>query len=604
MSLYKSLRCRHFDDRGRPHRPGCPRPATCRFAHPEDRQWATAGPSRHGGAGRPSPARTVVSVDSPRFRMSPSLRPGPRAPRTRSPSLAQGRRLPLPLPLPSQSELFHRCKVEDDENDVSLASRLSVRLDYGSADDDRSAARPGPTRGREVSRNPVRRRRPSNGDPFLTASAMAPPGRGRVDRPARAGSERRTARPFSVLEIGAEASRSTEHVATDAPVIPAAHPDTGPGSACASSTKANGSIIPSVASKDAIELILASFRDIARNTHIITRSTVALHDTVFKLEQFANLSSKLPISESTSKALSVAIAPLLAERAKHEQLVHDSEENAQKQWEGVFKTFIGGVIEGVEQSLGGVIVNMERRVKDSEENFARILRSAEKSREVLETAAKNDRQNRAGKRMYSGLDTEQAQNMDGFAGVQLENREVSKRRRIEDSPGRRSVPSISASRESASERETRTLVDQMKAMVDDQARMLENLRRENHELRSGQHLPPSLDSPGRTAYARCKDDANMSSKPSPSLPSLSYSLSAGSTSSTTSYPALASTESLSEPTIPFVYTGQALELGGASHHTWEEGQIDIIRNMLTALYKAPLNPTDPTASNSAILRDR
>ncbi|KIL00420.1 hypothetical protein PAXRUDRAFT_821712 [Paxillus rubicundulus Ve08.2h10] len=42
VSLYKTQRCRYFDDLGHPVRPYCTQGNRCRFIHPNDHQWASA----------------------------------------------------------------------------------------------------------------------------------------------------------------------------------------------------------------------------------------------------------------------------------------------------------------------------------------------------------------------------------------------------------------------------------------------------------------------------------------------------------------------------------------------------------------------------------
>ncbi|KAF8447981.1 hypothetical protein L210DRAFT_2829429 [Boletus edulis BED1] len=66
MSLYKTQRCRHFDEAGNPIKPYCSQGSKCRFIHPNDHQWAKL---KRRNDGTPTPENRTP----PRQRSSPLI---------------------------------------------------------------------------------------------------------------------------------------------------------------------------------------------------------------------------------------------------------------------------------------------------------------------------------------------------------------------------------------------------------------------------------------------------------------------------------------------------------------------------------------------------
>ncbi|KAL4074455.1 hypothetical protein V8B97DRAFT_1694998 [Scleroderma yunnanense] len=86
MSLYKTIRCRHFDDSGHAIKPYCTQGMRCRFIHPDDPQWKGG---KEGPSAPPSKAyessehRHGSSTDSPRSKQEHGERDHERSHRER-----------------------------------------------------------------------------------------------------------------------------------------------------------------------------------------------------------------------------------------------------------------------------------------------------------------------------------------------------------------------------------------------------------------------------------------------------------------------------------------------------------------------------------------
>ncbi|KAG9318462.1 hypothetical protein JVU11DRAFT_553 [Chiua virens] len=82
MSLYKTARCRHFDEAGNPIQPYCSQGNKCRFIHPNDYQWAklkrrndsTPSPQSRQLARSKGKHKPQFSPDSPPHRQRSPLR--------------------------------------------------------------------------------------------------------------------------------------------------------------------------------------------------------------------------------------------------------------------------------------------------------------------------------------------------------------------------------------------------------------------------------------------------------------------------------------------------------------------------------------------------
>ncbi|KAF8559558.1 hypothetical protein OG21DRAFT_462711 [Imleria badia] len=100
MSLYKTQRCRHFDEAGNPIKPYCSQGNKCRFIHPNDHQWAKLK-RRDDGTPSPENRETARSKGKNKLQLSPSSPP----PRQRS------------SPLIPQTDLFKRKQNTPREHD-------------------------------------------------------------------------------------------------------------------------------------------------------------------------------------------------------------------------------------------------------------------------------------------------------------------------------------------------------------------------------------------------------------------------------------------------------------------------------------------------------
>ncbi|KAG8217498.1 hypothetical protein J3R82DRAFT_5646 [Butyriboletus roseoflavus] len=91
MSLYKTQRCRHFDEAGNPIKPYCSQGNKCRFIHPNDHQWAKL---KRRNDDTPSPENREVVTSKGKNKLQSS--PGSPLQRERS------------SPLIPQTDLFKR----------------------------------------------------------------------------------------------------------------------------------------------------------------------------------------------------------------------------------------------------------------------------------------------------------------------------------------------------------------------------------------------------------------------------------------------------------------------------------------------------------------
>ncbi|KAG2368526.1 hypothetical protein BDR07DRAFT_16930 [Suillus spraguei] len=99
MSLYKTMRCRYFDEYGKGVKPFCNQGSRCRFIHPSDLQW---------DKGRTNPEKSAYNdMKCEKSKAKPKHKP-------KASSTSPLQRGPRSSPLVPQSDLFRRNHGELD----------------------------------------------------------------------------------------------------------------------------------------------------------------------------------------------------------------------------------------------------------------------------------------------------------------------------------------------------------------------------------------------------------------------------------------------------------------------------------------------------------
>ncbi|KAJ7097948.1 hypothetical protein B0H15DRAFT_823519 [Mycena belliarum] len=456
----KKYRCRYFEEDGRPIHPTCNQGDSCRFVHPNDSNWPGLKPF----------------VDTRLLKSSSASKRNKEGRRVAGSSEGRG------PALVSQSDLFLRCKVEvDDPRTDPQAGRLPQKEHDRDRDRDRIRAHDA---------------RDAGGYKSYSKNRSVSPARPNVKKYARTGSDSSRRSDFATNKnknkqdsdpVDNDSGRRSE--AANANIIPNAKGSANPRPDFPSSITQTAKWIgpakmQATASLEATaplqvtdegkcaERLVDLFRRLARLSNQVMQETAAHEKEGKKLQTYTEISSAL---SKISSSAATSVAPTLADiMLKHEQSKHRAEESLKAlggAWEQVFDVFVTEIAHVIDARLQDAMTKLKT---EGESTIIEIMANAPGPR-TTNGSASYDRK-RARTRGPAEKENEESR-----SGRGASRDRDHKRRRL---ASRSSSP---ASHERSGRPNDDTSIEeiltQMKHKIDQQARSLQQLTKENSEVK-------------------------------------------------------------------------------------------------------------------------
>ncbi|KII88546.1 hypothetical protein PLICRDRAFT_41718 [Plicaturopsis crispa FD-325 SS-3] len=345
MSLFKVVRCRYFDNSGRPVHPYCPK-RFCSFLHPSDPGWDNGidneayYSAKNKGILISPGARSTTTYQSHKRRSSP---------------------------LVAQTDLFKR----DAHIDVNESRRRSVNYDVDDGHSHRNVdprslsrdARPYHARGLSISSQDDRPHFPSENKGKTRRMASNDDLRSNMGTRFHDMRQKPTAEPAHD-RVGNPASSAFRNGAQAAPILV----DTPP------SAPLN---LPEESLND-VAKIIHLFRSMAKLSSDAVQNTMAYESEAKKMQTYTELSDALSkVSPSAMGAVSASLTDIVARHAQCKEHVDRGFQSLEEVWQEVFGVFVKGVTQTIdtkmESALAAMKVECEAAVKNIAESGAATL---------------------------------------------------------------------------------------------------------------------------------------------------------------------------------------------------------------------------------------
>ncbi|KAJ4469454.1 hypothetical protein C8J55DRAFT_523995 [Lentinula edodes] len=430
---YKKYQCRYFDETGRPLTP-CKQGDRCRFVHPEDHQWpgVKCYPYVHKNSGS-QPSWTEHDRQSSRRFSSP---PGSRG-----------------VPLVPQGDLFRRCKVEEEDISLShVATESNAKQDMASNRHRvASSHRDGQTieiseRGKITEQIHNRGRSTINGNTTLNKDNH------HNNSSSRLASD--SERPQTIATL---------------PTFPAVSEEEAKGRS---------------------ERFVTMFRDVAMVSSQIIQDTVLLDQEERKLQTFNEISSTLAkISASSAASVAGPIADILLAHAQSKERLDENFRLLGAAWEKVFNSLMVDFSMGLENRLQTALASVKNEAEIVMNGIRVESNSLKRRSDRASMSPEPDRQRR---RSRDHRTNEEHSRPYGRGRSSTRDR---KRRKLAPSSRSCSPDSgLDPKGETHSSRNSIVSLDdilnQMKMKIDQQTNSLQQLSKENEELKSKLQSPP------------------------------------------------------------------------------------------------------------------
>ncbi|KAF9005632.1 hypothetical protein BDQ17DRAFT_1353494 [Cyathus striatus] len=444
---YKMYRCRYFDDRGRSLDPPCNQGHNCRFVHPEDPEWSTSNKTCAAAKKRDSDVRYKRPISS----------------------VTRTARAP---PLPPQADVFRLQDTYKDEEDSYYASSPFADA-YCHTRAKSEYRKPGEhTRSREAS--PFRITPRQKHWKYSTGSAS--------------------------LHLKSTNESSREH-ATDRAMA----------SASSRNDQGNSTYSPLLASNGETQAVLPRavkpgdwgfsktseflnlFRELSELTNEATQLTDSQHKQAIKLNKFVEISTTLSgISKSAANTILPALDEIKSSHANTERRREKNLEEIGQIWDKIFAVISQKVQLIIEGKMQNTPDGAEKSTKLNQllRYEGRTSTKRKEDREVVQAQGDRKEREQSQEDVGSGIHTYDTlrckERCSGHHGS-------SKRRRLSTSTTREGSGSLRPSSRSflmkqkpidSDDCETQKLLVQMKEKIQDQARALETLKKENNELKN------------------------------------------------------------------------------------------------------------------------
>ncbi|KAJ3936863.1 MAG: hypothetical protein NXY57DRAFT_83323 [Lentinula lateritia] len=432
---YKKYQCRYFDETGRPLTP-CKQGDRCRFVHPEDPQWpgVKCYPYVHKNSNSQPSWAEHDRQSSRRFSSPPGSRGGPLVP---------------------QGDLFRRCKVE--EEDISLSH---VATEF-------------------------------NGKHDMASNRH------------RVASSHKDGQPFEISEGG----KSTEQIHSRGPsttingnTLNKDNHHNNSASILASDFKRPQTIttlptFPAVSEEEAkgrSERFVSMFRDVAMVSSQIIQDTVLLDQEERKLQTFNEISSTLAkISASSAASVAGPIADILLAHAQSKERLDENFRLLGAAWEKVFNSLMVEFSTGLENRLQAALALVKNEAEIVMNGIRVESNSLKRRSDRASMSPEPDRHRRRSR------DHRTNEEHIGSYGRGRSSTRDRKRRKLAPSSrscspdsGLDSKGEVRSSRNSIVKVSLDDILNQMKMKIDQQTNSLQQLSKENEELKSKLQSPP------------------------------------------------------------------------------------------------------------------
>ncbi|KAI0065354.1 hypothetical protein BV25DRAFT_1674783 [Artomyces pyxidatus] len=335
MPPFKTIRCRYFDERGRPLKPYCLQGERCSFIHPEDSNWATGAPNKVPPLGRPSKVGPRTSSSAEPRRLD-----------------NRGRRVE---PLADQSTLFKRVN-EDDDFDRPYDRERERSRDY-----DLSSSKYSPSRPYDRDHSKFRDdRNHSVPDKVIHKPAYTRPDDGsrhskdpnqryyrdHQDRVYRAEDSKKRAAEHPRQIMRDDERENDRHDLPSVLLSP------------------SSTMVAQREGKKSVETIVELFRNVAKITNQATLDSAAFDKEDEKLQIYTELSDSLAkISPSAASAIGPTLANVIANHAKYRERVEADFKRLSRAWEDIFESFIQGVVHALDVQLETGLVRLRDEIR-------------------------------------------------------------------------------------------------------------------------------------------------------------------------------------------------------------------------------------------------
>ncbi|KAJ6596870.1 hypothetical protein DFH09DRAFT_1132962 [Mycena vulgaris] len=485
-SVTKKYRCRYFEEDGRPIHPTCNQGDSCRFVHPNDSNWPGLKPFVD--------TRLLNKVSSANKRNREVGRAGGSNPSAAS---AEGRGPALV----SQSDLFLRCKVEVDdqsmrtdrvqtepEGKIHRDRDVQRERDRHRTNDNRDTAGNADRGHKSYSRNrsisPVRPYAKKYSRTESDSSRKSELDINRNKAPTKHGGDltsnelKRRPEELSVVLREKDAATPKAEFPSSSPQNPKW---SGPASAemVPKMDVASSSVVPPPQLSNEMkgtERLVGLFRSLARLSNQVMQETAAHEREGQKLQTYTDISSAL---SKISPSAAHSVAPTLADiMLKHEQCKHRAEESFRALggvWEQVFDVFVTEVAQVIDARLQDAMTTLKAEGEYAAKEIIASAAGPLKHSAASDSVVSHDRK-RARTRGPAEKENEESR-----SGRGASRDRDHKRRRF---ASRSSSPDDRRSGRHNVDSSIEDILTQMKHKIDQQARSLQMLTKENSDLKT------------------------------------------------------------------------------------------------------------------------
>ncbi|KAG1756806.1 uncharacterized protein EDB91DRAFT_1094491 [Suillus paluster] len=333
MSLYKTMRCRYFDEHGKGVKPFCNQGSRCRFIHPSDFQW---------DKGRINPEKTFHNdTKSDKIKVKPKHKP-------KASSTSPIPRGPRSSPLVPQSDLFRRNHGELDRERGRDREIKAVQRDQRDRRerDFESWERYVRDRDRDRSRD-VRRssRERADEERGLYSSKRSKKAEGHIFR-------------SSMMDSDDNPESGSRH---------------GKGRPDASEmTPGNLSFQSRDDKKRSIEVVGEFSPRLAKLCSQLVQDSCQLDKEEDKLKAFTELSSELSkAAPSTAMAVTPALAAVITSHAKCKERVAARVRELDSLWENLLSNIVTAVVKTTDINLERAIASLHKETDAALQSYVR-----------------------------------------------------------------------------------------------------------------------------------------------------------------------------------------------------------------------------------------
>ncbi|OAX44629.1 hypothetical protein K503DRAFT_194455 [Rhizopogon vinicolor AM-OR11-026] len=326
MSLYKTMRCRYFDESGKGVKPFCNQGSRCRFIHPSDLQW---------DKGRNNPEKFYNDTKSDKSKArskfkakASSASPVPRGPRS--------------SPLVPQYDLFKRNQGELDRERGCDPEIKPIQRDHRDRDFDyweRSV------RERDRSRDARRSRERNDENKRPHLSKRSKKVEGQVTR-------------SSIVDSGDNRESGSRHGKDRRDAL--------------QMTPGNSSSQLSADKKRQIEVVGEFSSRLAKLCSQLVQDSCQLDKEEERLKAFTELSSELSkAAPSTAMAVTPALAAVITSHAKCKERVTACVKELDSLWENLFSIFVTNIVKTTNINLEHAVASLHKERDAALQSYSR-----------------------------------------------------------------------------------------------------------------------------------------------------------------------------------------------------------------------------------------